>query len=164
MGKPSPQHETRVDILNAVAVLAGYTVPSRITDDLTPDVVRLDLRHRRLFVADAKETETPGTRHTQDRLRAYMVAMRAWLLAEYTVRLAICHGDYDSAGPWLFLLRTIARDAALLSSKGDSTVLDRDHVLCWVDLSIGLRADAVVSVKTMAASRRQRRDLRGYAD
>lgn len=161
MGRPSPRHESRVDILNAVAVLAGFTAPSRIADDLTPDVVRLDLRHRRLFVADAKETETPGTRHTQDRLSAYVVAVKAWLLAEYTVRLAICHGDYGSTGLWLALLRTAARDAALQPSEGSSTILDRDNVLCWVDLSAGPQAGTPTSVKAIPASRRRRPVLPG---
>ncbi|GAB3332593.1 hypothetical protein GCM10027452_05900 [Micromonospora halotolerans] len=156
MGRPSGPHESRVEILATVAVLAGYTAPSQIAADLTPDVVRLDLRYRRLFVADAKETETPGTRHTQERLRAYVIAAKAWLSARYSVRLAVCHGDYGAAGPWLSLLRTTARDAAVESTEGSWTTLDRENVLCWVDLSVRPQVDASTDVRAAVPIRRRR--------
>jgi hypothetical protein len=153
MGRPSAPHESRVDILNAVAVMAGYTAPSQIAAGLMPDVVRLDLRHRGLFVADAKETETPGTRHTRDRLRSYALAARAWLHAGYTARLAICHGDPASPGPWLSLLQVAARDAAVHGSEGGWAILDHDNVLCWVDLSPAPRTDARATRPAVSASR-----------
>ena len=71
MNAPTAQHESRVDTLAALANRAGFTVDVRLDGHLNPDVTRLHWSSARLFVADAKATESPKDRATRARLAGY---------------------------------------------------------------------------------------------
>jgi hypothetical protein len=66
---PSFAHERRLATLEALAVLAGYTEPAALPGVL-PDV--LLARGDRLFLGEAKATETPGSAACRERLSRYV--------------------------------------------------------------------------------------------
>jgi hypothetical protein len=66
-----------------MADLAGFVIASRIDGHLAPDLVRLHYRRPRLFVADAKATESPGTRDTKIRILFYLRAIRPWIESNF---------------------------------------------------------------------------------
>lgn len=74
MSAPSALHESRVDCLRTLATLAGCAggFGGRLPDGARPDVVRYAADRRLLFVADAKDTESPGCAATRMRLAAYV--------------------------------------------------------------------------------------------
>ncbi len=69
---PSVEHEDRVNLLEDMAILMGFESPLRgVPSSLRPDVFRYNRQTGGLFIADAKATETPGSRATQHRFLAY---------------------------------------------------------------------------------------------
>lgn len=135
MSAPGEQHEARVALLDACAVLTGHVTPCRLAAGEVPDVVRADVRHRRLFVADAKATETPGCAATRERMHAYARALKPWLDRGFAVRLALCHGRPDQAPGWAALLEHAADCAGLDGGRGDTEDLEPGTVLTWLDLA-----------------------------
>ena len=107
MSAPSTLHEERVVLLGEMADLAGFIIPSRIDAQLTPDIVRLHHRYPRLFVADAKATESPGNQDTKRRILFYLKAIQPWIESKFEVRVAICAG-LDPTGNWLETLQSMA--------------------------------------------------------
>ena len=132
---PSERHEERRAVLDAIAVISGFTVSGHLPDGSIPDVFRVDPRCGAVFLADAKETETPGNRETQDRLSGYM----RWFA--HTVRsspgsvFAICVGDPASAPEWQSVLRGLAIGAGLPGARVEASLIDLDLVV------ISLRVD-----------------------
>ena len=113
MSAPSAIHERRVEYIDAIAVLAGYTVRVVLGAGLDPDVARFDPRRRRLLVADAKATEKPGCRDTRMRLHAYATAAREWERVGIDVRLLLCHGT----GDWAPLLEAVSSRAGFVAPR-----------------------------------------------
>lgn len=103
MGAPSFEHERRVADLRTLGRLSGHLRDVRLARYEVPDVVLADIGLRRLFVADAKSTETSAQAETRARLRSYRSASRAWRRAAYSVRLTLCVGVGDTLG-WSGLL------------------------------------------------------------
>src|SRR5579862_1708425 len=112
MTAPSVIHERRLETLDTAAVLAGCLLTVTIEVGQIPDVARADLGRRRLFIGDAKASETQGNFETLRRLRRYARAATAWADAGYTVRLGICHGP-EAAADWRPTLHAIAVQAGL---------------------------------------------------
>lgn len=134
MSRPSEAHEVRVDLLRTVASLAGYPRGLPLGLHVVPDVVRFDSTRRRVFVGDAKETESPGNLLTARRLRAYAGALRPLLAAGWDAVFVVCHGTLYRADPWCAVLTEAVRTAGLVPSFAGSNVIDRDAVLAWVSL------------------------------
>src|SRR5438552_4098414 len=109
MGAPSAPHEERRRVLDALAVLTGYTVelPS-LPDGSRPDVARMNGRRRSLFLGEAKDTETARRTDTQIRLVEYA----RWLAAATTTGsrgvLAVCFGRSADRARWVATLFTVA--------------------------------------------------------
>lgn len=102
-GNPSPAHEERRRCLDAMAILSGHTYElPRLPDSRRPDVVRWDPEHDRLFIGDAKASETPGSAETVSRLQAYA----RWVATHVSQRGEIATFSV------LFLHGTEARDWA----------------------------------------------------
>jgi hypothetical protein len=119
---PSQEHEDRRELLEAIAVLAGFSVRTRLGPGLEPDVVRVDLQRRRLFVADAKATEQPHESATSKRFERYVHEARRWSRAGFVVTLAICHGGDHRAAMWRdFLARQLPAGTFVHSAGLDAT-------------------------------------------
>lgn len=144
MGAPSVEHELRVQALDALGVLAGYTSRIDVGQQLRPDVVRLDPRRPRLFVADAKATEPPGLHATHVRLHAYMVSVRMWTRAGFQVRLALAHRpEPGGAQEWLTVLVSLCRATKVWSADAGTRQLAHDTMLTWIDLPAETRQRVV---------------------
>lgn len=135
MGAPSPLHESRVTLLGGLADLAGFVIPSRIDANLTPDLVRIHQRHPRLFVADAKATESSGNRETKARFLLYLKAIQPWLNCGFTVQVAICT-DPDPFGSWLKTLRAMAQFSGLVSSAANTYLVDEETQIAWLTVQL----------------------------
>ena len=129
MSGPGFEHERRVVVLRSLAVLSGHLDAVTLYADLRPDVVHVDLNGRRLFLADAKDTETSRRGETRGRLRAYRSASMSWRSAGFTVRFLLCHPDHDAEG-WSALLEDL--EPGTISAR--SEWLGQNDRLTWVDL------------------------------
>lgn len=115
-----------------MAMIARCTVTARLDTTLVPDVVLADPRRGRLFVGDAKATETAGCAATSRRLRRYARGAAPWRSSGYVVRLAVCTSP---AGDWSAALAAVARDAgAGVTATGTVEISGTDQV-SWVDLA-----------------------------
>lgn len=116
MSAPSDLHEERVELLEDLATLAGYTVDAALWFRLRPDVVRLHPGRPALLIGDAKASERPTRVATRARLRSYAEAAHQWMSAGFMVHLAVVHGP---GGGWLACLDRSAESGGI-SSKGVS--------------------------------------------
>lgn len=124
MSAPSPAHELRVRELESLATLSGITGAVQLGLLAEPDVVRVDLGRRLLFVGDAKETETPGNRRTRSRLASYVREADLVLAKGGTCVIAIAHPVPSSARRWANLLNGILEGAGLPASSVTSCTID----------------------------------------
>src|SRR5438270_216755 len=93
MGAPSAPHEERRHVLDALAILTGYTVElPGLPDGRRPDVARMNARRRALFLGEAKDTETARRADTQIRLLEYARWLAAATPTGSTCVLAVCFG------------------------------------------------------------------------
>lgn len=135
MSAPGERHEQRARVLEACADLSGHCSPCRLSADDLPDLVRADVRSRRLFVGDAKNTESPGGKRTQARLFSYARALRPWLAGGFAVRLAVCHGRAAHDARWHALLRHALSCAGLEAGGSGSVDLGAGTIIAWIDVS-----------------------------
>lgn len=70
MGAPGPDHEARREVLDALAVLAGFET-SAVFPRVRPDVHRRRRSDGAWFVGEAKATERPDAGAVAERLEAY---------------------------------------------------------------------------------------------
>src|SRR4051794_28397863 len=92
MGTPTNEHELRVAHLQTLASLGGFTTDITLGLDVVPDVCRIDVVRRRLFVGDAKQTESPGNVDTRRRLVRYIAAARPLVARCSAFTICIGHG------------------------------------------------------------------------
>jgi len=135
MSSPSPEHEARVRLLEAVAVLAGFTGTVAFEPPLEPDVFRVDFHRRRVFVGDAKATETTGAQATKARLARYARAARSWRDGGADVVLAVAHGQPRQAREWLDAVQEVAGAAGLETARAAISDLYGDCLLAWIYVS-----------------------------
>ena len=113
-------------------MLSGCRRHVTLDAGLSPDVAAADDSGRRLFVADAKATETAGCSQTSRRLRRYLRAISPWRALGYDARFALCaergSGDWDDA------LARAARSVSVGDVPPRSTTVGLDSVLAWLDL------------------------------
>jgi len=136
------RHNRRAALLDSLALLSGCTatVPGGFPDGGRPDVLRLDLSRRLLFVGDAKNTEPPTCRETQARLMAYI----RWLSAHVQFTrgravLAVCFARRGHSGGWRRTLSLLAEEAALMVEQEGVRDLADGCSVAWVVLSDDLR-------------------------
>jgi hypothetical protein len=119
MGRPSDDHEERREILDAVAVLAGFTTlfPSALPDGRRPDVMRLALTTGGVFLGDAKATESSGNSDTFARLLAYATWINAAARCDThpIAVLALCVPAPLDAEGWTRALALVAHEVGLPS-------------------------------------------------
>ena len=129
MGAPSDVHESRVACLRDLAFLSGHTVDFSLSRWHRPDVAVRDPNRLRLFVGDAKATETSTNPETRRRLRSYASAVVPWRRAGYSICLAVCV-SVDGDDGWASLLA----DFGASSRSARSVTLGGDERLIWVEL------------------------------
>src|SRR5690349_11778010 len=100
MSAPSALHEGRVAVLETLADLAGYTTHVNLGSHAIPDLSRIHRCDPRLFVADAKATESPSCTSTRYRLSRYAAMIKDWSRRGFEVDVALAHGP-DSGRRWL---------------------------------------------------------------
>lgn len=103
MGAPGDQHEARRQMLDTLAVLAGFEVEATFPR-FRPDVHRRRSSDGAWFVGEAKATEGPDDSHAVDRLRQYVAVCQA---PGSSVLLALCAPIADAAG-WRNALATVS--------------------------------------------------------
>lgn len=131
MSAPTVVHEERARALGSLADLAGFGDELAWEASVRPDVLRFSIRHRALFVGDAKATETAGTTGTLDRLGRYVHAAAPVLYSGSGMWLVVAHGCPDQAAAWADTLRRVLRSRHLPASRLAAQVLDADLALAW---------------------------------
>jgi hypothetical protein len=99
--------------LDALATMVGCTIEwPALPDGSRPDVLRLDARHLRLFVGDAKHSETPGCSATATRLTAYANAIERHVIrCGGSAVFALCHGWQTEEDQWMEVIaRLLGRE------------------------------------------------------
>ena len=130
---PSAPHEARVELLATAAILSGCRSPVLVESGLRPDVAVADHPGRRLFVGNAKATETSACAATGRRLRRYLRAISPWRANGYHVRLVLCveKGSGDWAGQLARLCHSVGAGVAV---AGRTAEFGGDSELAWIDL------------------------------
>lgn len=118
-----------------MGILAGCRSVVQLESALRPDVVLANRSLRRLFLGDAKATETAGCGYTCRRLRRYLRAVAPWSAAGYDIRLAICAPI--GSGDWQATLTSSARSVGIKILRNGSTDIGTDSEVAWIDISSG---------------------------
>lgn len=128
------EHDLRVRFLDTLAVLVGYkeSLGGQLPDGLRPDVLRYDSRKGRLFVGDAKNTESPGCLETQVRLLRYL----RWLYAhscsgERSGVFAICFGKSSDARGWVNTVSLLGREAGICFTEYEVERFTQGMLVAW---------------------------------
>lgn len=137
MSAPSAVHESRVALLQDLAQLAGFTVPTRLDSRLRPDLVRLHRARAILLIADAKATERPDDFATKLRLLGYARAATRWLAAGIAVDLAICHDATDS-GHWQRGMESLMTIAGLQVARTGRRDIDQESTVTFLSTQAGV--------------------------
>lgn len=113
-GCPGVQHEYRVDTLECLAGLLGCRerIGRRFPSGEEPDVLRVSLVRRMLFVGEAKDSEPPGSTATQVRLQRYLRWCSPWA-QRGTCVFALCFGDPSQRGHWPQVILRLVREAEM---------------------------------------------------
>jgi hypothetical protein len=144
---PSVLHEGRVELLEDLATLAGYTVDAAVWFGLRPDVVRLHSGRPALLVGDAKASERSTGVATRTRLHAYVQAAREWMAAGFRVYLAVVHGP--DGGGWLECLDQTAESAGVGSRGASCQNVGGDDWVSLTELVPGRRRSGGLQDSTM---------------
>jgi hypothetical protein len=132
---PGDQHESRVTILDALGLMAGFSRRvARLPDLSMPDVIRFDPSCGAMFIGEAKDTETAGRSDTYDRLLGYMKLfdMRLKVGLRGSV-FALCVPE-NAADGWISTLAQIAAHVRPAHSPINVWPVPEGAVL-WLQLS-----------------------------
>jgi hypothetical protein len=112
---PSEQHERRVDLLDDLAISAGFWCRSvgSLPNGVRPDVFRYHPRTYALFIGDAKETEAPTNLATQSRLFTYLRLIANPAVFRHGSIFAVCFGRVVDRPKWKHVVQHLANCAGL---------------------------------------------------
>jgi hypothetical protein len=138
-GLPTPPHHarwchgSRTQFLDVLAVLTGCRLRLQaLPDGHRPDVMRYDRERNRLFLGEAKETETPGNSETRIRLLTYLRWMRAYLSEpSRTAVLAICYGTTAHGKGWLEAIEFLSQELRLEVTQSGIKRFDGGLAVAW---------------------------------
>ncbi len=129
-GRPRSMHQYRSDVLETIAVLAGFHTEIIFPDGCRPDVARVSATYG-VFLGDAKHSEGPDDEASLRRLRHYAL----WLVCpgRRAKRVfAVCH-RIGQGRAWRLALNDIAKEICL---EAVSTALSRrvasDAEVTWL--------------------------------
>jgi hypothetical protein len=134
---PSAEHEARREVLGAIAVLSGFdlAVRSALPDGSRPDVLYISSADRRVFIGEAKHSETPGCLGTLARMRRYLAWFGSVGGGPDECVLAVCHSRYDDRSAWQAGLRLLAFEEQLDVASTGSKSLGLGATLTWAAMS-----------------------------
>jgi hypothetical protein len=115
-GVMSRRHKEGTVLLDTLATLVGChaSLEAGLPDGLRPDVIRLDLSSGRLFVGDAKHSESPASIHTQGRLLNYLRWFAAHLRSGRGDGVfAVCFSRVSDTYIWVEALNMLADEAGV---------------------------------------------------
>lgn len=105
---PSPRHEWRVGLLACLADLTDHHTDLRAWPDGTiPDVLRVNLPQRRIFVGDAKASEHASDADAADRLNVYLGWLTIAVGSGAVGSLVICAPSLSEAKQWSHLVENL---------------------------------------------------------
>lgn len=116
MSAPGAVHMRLQQLLEDLAVLAGFSRPVRLGGGLVPDLARCGVGGARM-IGDAKASEGAGDTASQDRLAAYVRRLAGWPGPRPDHLLVACSTAWDAAA-WADVLTELAGRSGL-------TVIDR---------------------------------------
>lgn len=131
-------HDRNVSTLNTLAVLLGCYSDffTELPDGKRPDVLRYDSSKRRLFIGDAKNTETPRNRDTQKRLFSYMLWLSAYVSKPGRQAVfAICFRRSADLNGWVQTVHSLAVAAEVGIANVKFNQLDAENNLVWFSVS-----------------------------
>jgi len=134
---PSAEHEERRAALSAIAVLSGFdlAVRSALPDGSRPDVLHISSADRRVFIGEAKHSETPGNVSTLARMRRYLAWFGSGSCGSAECLLAVCHASADDDRAWRASLHLLASEEQLIVTSTCSRFLGRGATLTWAAMS-----------------------------
>ena len=119
---PGPEHERRVGLLEDLAALLGCHegMGGQFPTGERPDVLRVCVERRMLFVGEAKDSEAPGCSATQVRLQRYLNWCRPWA-SRGTCVVALCFGDSSQRLRWVQIVNDLVVEADMDLPKVELT-------------------------------------------
>lgn len=131
-------HDLRIEFLDSLSVLAGYAqkLDCGLPDGRRPDILRIDLKRQRLFIGDAKDSESPKDLNTGARLLAYF----RWLSTHVVARggrgtVAICFGNARHVRGWTNTLRMLSQEAGIAEVVTGVERFGTGFFVAWCDAS-----------------------------
>ena len=109
----SRSHALRQADLETFAQHLGFHIPFVLPDDRMPDVLLAHVQARRVFVGDAKHTESPSDPATRARLLAYL-NWSASVEARSDGYFAIAHTPGFSA-EWIEAIKELTAEAGIVA-------------------------------------------------
>jgi hypothetical protein len=109
---PGPLHEELVEILDTLAVLTGHTaeIVTALPDGARPDVFRVGVASRSMFLGDAKHSEAPTDRAAQARLERYIQWVCLHVRQGGGATVVIGCASATQAHGWVDLLAELVHD------------------------------------------------------
>lgn len=128
MGRPTRIHEDRKETLDALATLCGFTqdLSGRFPDGCRPDVLRLAVLRRSIFIGEAKATEAASSKEVAVRLLKYM----AWLRTATPSSVFALGVGWKDAPAWRILVDELSTGIDLPLSSAEQVDLE-DFVCLW---------------------------------
>lgn len=133
MSAPGAAHEPLRTDLDALAVLSGHRCLLRLAAWLRPDVARCDMAHARIFVGDAKDTESPANAETIRRLRSYFAPVGSANRRGCAATFAVAHGE--PSADWLSVLEWLCARLGLEATARGQEVIAADATVSWIWLA-----------------------------
>lgn len=134
---PTPEHETRVGVLEALAGLTGHgqRVPLPLPDGRIPDLLMANLSTRGLFLGDGKESEGPTDLDSRARLDGYASWLAPHVRGGRPALFAVCCPSLAQARAWMAFLHALLRQEHDLNSNGWAKRMDPDAAVGAVFLA-----------------------------
>jgi len=130
------EHERLVDFLDTMAVMLGcaQTLNSQLPDTTRPDVIRLNTKSDILFIGDAKNTESPDSISTQERLSNYILWLSLFLSNNNKRKIvfAICHNKRENSHSWLKMSFSLFSRSGIYPSKYGVEEFDSSTYVEWI--------------------------------
>jgi hypothetical protein len=131
-------HDQNVTVLNTLSLLLGCYSDFFIEfpDGKRPDVLRYDAKKKRLFIGDAKNTETPKNKNTQKRLYSYLLWLSAYVSKPGRQAIfAICFRNPSDLEGWILAIQNLATLASVKILSVSSDQIDDETNLVWFSVN-----------------------------
>lgn len=126
MGRPTRLHEDRKDALDTLATLCGFTqnLAGGLPDGSRPDVLRVSIARRAIFIGEAKATESAHSTEVAARLTNYM----NWLCAAPAGSVIALGVGWEHTLNWAATVDRLAKKRNLRLSP--VTEIDLEDLVC----------------------------------